>query len=255
MSNASPEQTLELSDSNKSSILVVDDNEVYCNILSRRLRSRGYDTRIALDGLEALKLFEQGIRVDLVLLDLMMPNMDGLEVLKRLRETYTISEMPVIMLSAKAQSHTIVQAIEGEANDYITKPIDFPVVLSRVRAHITRKKAEEEQRNKQLRNQEILSALPGVLVLFDEAGNILEFRNHGKLPSEGSHAEAWEHWSSEASSNFLQQVEELRTGLLNEEEPKPFEFERSEDDQVHSYEARMVRCGESNSLLLLRALN
>jgi len=72
-----------------------------------------------------------------VLLDIMMPGISGIEVLKKLRETYSPTELPIIMATAKHQSKDIVEALKLGANDYVTKPLDFPVVLARVQTHLT----------------------------------------------------------------------------------------------------------------------
>jgi len=116
-------------------LLVVDDNEMNRDLLSRRLERKGYRVKTAADGLQALELVGQG-SIDLVLLDIMMPGMSGIEVLRALREQSSISELPVIMVSAKGESEDVVQALELGANDYVTKPIDFPVVLARLQSHL-----------------------------------------------------------------------------------------------------------------------
>jgi len=116
-------------------LLVVDDNEMNRDLLSRRLERKGYRVKTAADGLHALELVGQG-SIDLVLLDIMMPGMSGIEVLRALREQSSASELPVIMVSAKGESEDVVQALELGANDYVTKPIDFPVVLARVQSQL-----------------------------------------------------------------------------------------------------------------------
>ena len=116
-------------------LLVVDDNEMNRDMLSRRLERKGYRVMTAADGLHALELVGQG-SVELVLLDIMMPGMTGIEVLRALREQASASELPVIMVSAKGESEDVVQALELGANDYVTKPIDFPIVLARVKSQL-----------------------------------------------------------------------------------------------------------------------
>jgi class 3 adenylate cyclase len=126
-------------------LLVVDDNPVNCDLLGRRLTRAGYTVVIAGDGQQALnQVMEQPF--DLVLLDIMMPDMDGLTVLGLLRRTYSRSELPVIMVTAKDDTDDIVSALEQGANDYITKPINFPVVLARVQAQLSVKQANDQVR-------------------------------------------------------------------------------------------------------------
>ena len=116
-------------------LLVVDDNDMNRDLLSRRLERKGYRVLTAADGRHALELVGKG-SIDLVLLDIMMPGMTGIEVLRALREHSSASELPVIMVSAKGESKDVVQALELGANDYVTKPIDFPIALARVQSQL-----------------------------------------------------------------------------------------------------------------------
>ena len=128
-----------------SKILVVDDNPVNSDLLSRRLIRSGYTVLVASGGQQALDLIlEQPF--DLVLLDIMMPEMDGISVLGSLRQTHSRSDLPVIMVTAKDETDDIVHALELGANDYITKPINFPVVLARVQAQLSVKQANDQVR-------------------------------------------------------------------------------------------------------------
>ena len=126
-------------------LLVVDDNEMNRDLLSRRLMARGFTVAVARDGSEALEMIGAE-PFDLVLLDVMMPGLSGFEVLERLRKTLSRSELPVIMVTAKDQSEDIVQALRLGANDYVTKPIDFAVALARTDAHLALKRTTQEVR-------------------------------------------------------------------------------------------------------------
>ena len=116
-------------------ILVVDDNEMNRDMLSRRLRKLGYDAEVAEDGTIALEKIRKH-KYDLILLDIMMPVVSGLDVLKTIREKYTLSDLPVIMVTAKDQPEDLVEAFKLGANDYITKPVDFPVAKARIMTHM-----------------------------------------------------------------------------------------------------------------------
>lgn len=120
----------------KAQLLVVDDDEANRDMLSRRLERRGFAVDVAADGFAGLERVAAG-DVDLVLLDIMMPEIDGLEVLRRLRQDHPQSELPVIMVSAKDANDDVVRALDLGANDYITKPItDFSIVLARVQKEL-----------------------------------------------------------------------------------------------------------------------
>ena len=124
-------------------LLVVDDNELNRDMLSRRLKSRGYAVMTADDGPQCLDLVK-GQRFDLILLDIMMPGMSGIDVLKVIRGRYSVAELPIIMATAKDQGTDVVEALTLGANDYVTKPLDFPVVLARVENQLSLKRAMEE---------------------------------------------------------------------------------------------------------------
>jgi class 3 adenylate cyclase len=128
-----------------AALLVVDDNEQNRDMLSRRLARRGYEVATAEDGPRALAAVRDRA-FDLVLLDIEMPGMSGLEVLKALRETKTRADLPVIMATARDTGEDIVRALNLGANDYVTKPLDFPVVIARVESQLSLKRAMEEIR-------------------------------------------------------------------------------------------------------------
>lgn len=132
-------------------LLVVDDIRENREILRRRFERHGFEVIEAAGGLEALNLIDRE-SVDLVLLDVMMPDLAGLEVLARIRSRYPAGVLPVIMVTAKTQSEDIVEALKCGANDYITKPVDFSIALARVTTQLDRKQAEESNRrlNEQL---------------------------------------------------------------------------------------------------------
>src|SRR5688572_18969953 len=102
----------------EASILVVDDNEDNRDMLSRRLKRQGYTVAVAEDGHQALDMIAAE-KFDLVLLDIMMPGISGLEVLKILRETHSVADLPIVMATAKDQSEDIVAALRMGANDYV----------------------------------------------------------------------------------------------------------------------------------------
>ena len=134
----------------QGNLLVVDDNEMNRDMLSRRLSRHGHTVVTAENGQESLELIEQQ-PFDLILLDIMMPGISGIEVLKTIRQSYSASELPVIMVTAKGDSEDVVTALKLGANDYVIKPLDFPIVLARVqtqleacRSHKTLKKRAKE---------------------------------------------------------------------------------------------------------------
>jgi len=121
----------------KTRILVVDDELSIIKFLRANLESRGYEVLAAMDGGEALQTFEMELP-DLVVLDIMMPKMDGFEVCRQLREW---SQIPIIMLSARGDESDKVKCLDLGADDYITKPFGASEVIARVRAVLRRTEA------------------------------------------------------------------------------------------------------------------
>ena len=119
-------------------LLVVDDSPQNTEVLATLLRSRGHSVRVANGGLEALALARERAP-DLVLLDLHMPDMDGLEVCRTLRMRWAGAQMPVLFLSATHDATNKVKAFESGAADFVNKPFDFDEVLSRVGTHLALK--------------------------------------------------------------------------------------------------------------------
>jgi diguanylate cyclase (GGDEF)-like protein len=126
-------------------ILVVDDVFDNRDILTRRLVRRGFDVVEAAGGVEALEKI-RAATFDIVLLDIMMPDMGGNEVLAEIRRTLSDTELPVIMVTAKSQSEDVAESLALGANDYVTKPVDFVVALARINAQLGRKRIAESER-------------------------------------------------------------------------------------------------------------
>jgi diguanylate cyclase (GGDEF)-like protein len=141
------------------SILVVDDDPDIARFVEVNLRSVGYDVVVAGDGEEALRKAEE-MRPDLVLLDVMMPRIDGFEVAQRLRRNPRTASTNIIMLTAKALSSDKVLGLTAGADDYIIKPFDPIELLARVKTTL--------RRAKDMRNLSPLTGLPGNIRIQDE---------------------------------------------------------------------------------------
>jgi diguanylate cyclase (GGDEF)-like protein len=140
-------------------ILVVDDDPDIARFVEVNLRSAGYDVAVAGDGEEALERAAK-IRPDLVLLDVMMPRIDGFEVAQRLRKNPQTANTSIIMLTAKALSADKVTGLQSGADDYIIKPFDPIELLARVKGTL--------RRAKEMRNLSPLTGLPGNIRIQEE---------------------------------------------------------------------------------------
>ncbi len=117
-------------------ILIVDDEPINIQVLANHLALHNYDITQASNGIEALELIENGFKPDLILLDVMMPQMTGYEVCQKLRAQFPANELPVLMLTAKQQVTDVVEGLHVGANDYLTKPISKSELLARIKTHL-----------------------------------------------------------------------------------------------------------------------
>jgi diguanylate cyclase (GGDEF)-like protein len=145
-------------------LLIVDDDELTRNLASRQFEQQGFRVLRAASGPEALAILAIE-RVDLVLLDVVMPGMSGLDVLRAMRIEHGALHLPVVMATALDHSDNVVEALESGATDYVTKPIDFPVTLARVRTHLRAARAQQALRTSEERYA--LAALGSSDGLFD----------------------------------------------------------------------------------------
>jgi diguanylate cyclase (GGDEF)-like protein len=141
------------------SILVVDDDPFIARLLEIELRAAGYDVRVANDGHQALEMARADCP-ELVLADVMMPNMDGFEMTRQLRQDSRTASVSVIMLTARGLSADKLEGFAVGADDYIVKPFDTPELLARIRGVL--------RRTKEMRQQSPLTGLPGNIRIEDE---------------------------------------------------------------------------------------
>ena len=149
-------------------LLLIDDNEDNLDMLARRLRKKGYRALCSSSGSDALRTLSRE-PVDLVILDVMMPEMSGLEVVERIRKEPHWKSLPIIMATAKTDSKDVVTALDLGADDYVAKPIDVEVLSARLRVHLRGQtpKSSAAPANK-LHSQSVTESLeslkPGTLI-------------------------------------------------------------------------------------------
>ena len=142
----------------EESILIVDDSPDNLRLLSGVLLEEGYSVRAISDGTRTLSSVEKE-KPDLILLDIMMPKIDGYEVCTILKEDERFKDIPVIFITAKTQSEDIIKGFESGAVDYITKPFNTAELLARVSLHLELKRSREEVLNISIERKELLHIL------------------------------------------------------------------------------------------------
>ena len=144
--------------STKKLVLVVDDNPQNLKVLGSILRTNGLSPALAQDGMKALNYVKKR-HPDLILLDIMMPNIDGFEVCKQLKQNAATKDIPVIFLTAKTEKEDVIQGLELGAVDYVTKPFNSNELMTRVNTHLELRAAKEDLRQALATKDKFLSII------------------------------------------------------------------------------------------------
>src|ERR671928_361142 len=134
-------------------VLVVDDVFPNVKLLETKLSAEYFDVVTAMNGPDALAICEQGL-CDIVLLDVMMPGMDGFEVCKRLKNAPTTAHLPVVMVTALDQPSDRLKGLDAGADDFLTKPVDDTALLARVRSLVRLKSVTDELRTRAMTSRD-----------------------------------------------------------------------------------------------------
>ncbi len=161
---------LKRSTGKRPKLLLVDDVETNLRIVCRRLEDDNFDIHAVDSGEKALRFIEQDTP-DLVLLDYMMPKMSGIDVLNIVRGEWNITDMPIIMLTARAEGNAVVEALEAGADDYVSKPIDFEVLKARIETQLGKLKSKDSLR---AANQALDERVAMRVLAFDQLRDELE---------------------------------------------------------------------------------
>ncbi|MBV9290207.1 MAG: response regulator [Hyphomicrobiales bacterium] len=163
---------------NPPRILIVDDNENNRAILAARLGAQGYSATEACDGLEALEAV-RGEAPDLVLLDVTMPRMDGLEACRRIKDDASLGLVPVILVTARADSKDVIQGLEAGADEYLTKPVDQAALVARVRSMLRIKelhdRAKQQAGERAAWSEELERRVAEQVIQIERAGRLRRF--------------------------------------------------------------------------------
>lgn len=130
-------------DARNFSVLIVDDSAMIRKLLSYQMQKVGLKVLTAENGSEALNIIQSNTPVDIVLSDVMMPGISGVELLQEIRKHHSINDLPVIMITSLSEKEDMLHALSKGANDFLTKPVDFQVAVARIRTALTIKHTSE----------------------------------------------------------------------------------------------------------------
>lgn len=167
-------QTANIAPPDQFHILTVDDDPINLQVLGNHLALKNYTVSKAQSGSEALTFLETGKRFDLIILDIMMPRMSGYEVCHKLRERYSLDQLPIVMLTAKNRISDLVTGFQAGANDYLTKPINKDELLARVHTLLTLKQTQEQLYKSEKKYRTIFEESKDVIFITDVGSNILD---------------------------------------------------------------------------------
>ena len=166
--------------------LIVDDDHVMRLLEEETLTQFEFEVRAATNGEEALRLLDEFVP-DLVLLDVDMPGLDGFEVCRHIRKRWDMTDMPLIMVTGMDDLESITEAYESGANDFISKPINWPILGHRARYVLRSAHAARQLRELEEKQAAIVEAMPDMIFLLDWQGIYLDYKaGYGTAPYLGA---------------------------------------------------------------------
>ena len=240
----------------KDKILIVDDNAKNIQVLASLLAENNYDIEYALSGVAALKLLAT-VNFDLILLDIMMPEMDGFEVCKRIKKDPSNKEIPIIFLTAKTDSESMQKAFEEGGLDYVNKPFNSNELLARVKTHIDLKASKDKLKtvNKWLeekveeRTTALKIAHQQLLELDSAKSQFLQIISHEiRTPLNailGSLSILKEEDVGEDAYEFIEMLDNSATRL------ESFSYKALDISQFHLYGKKVVRLKNTSILRII----
>jgi CheY-like chemotaxis protein len=231
---------------NMPKILIVEDDENIRAAFAGQLECLGYETESAQNGKEAVERVQKE-SFDLILMDLVMPEMDGFEAIRRIREMRSLSFIPIIVVSAREASDGIEKALELGANDYVVKPVDSTAFKARVRAALRLKESVENLRVSEEKYKTLLQALPDIVYKADQDGKFVylsdSIRSLGYEPEEllGRHFGEIIHPDDvqKVSRSFVL-PQYIGMDMGEAKPPKLFDERRSYDRGTRNLEVRLL---------------
>jgi diguanylate cyclase (GGDEF)-like protein/PAS domain S-box-containing protein len=236
----------------KPVVLLVDDESSSRFLARTALKKEGYDVREAEDGLVALTKLDE-FTPDIILLDVLMPNLDGFEFCERLRSMPGKDRIPVLMMTGLDDIDSIRRAYQLGATDFITKPVNWLIFSHHVHYLLRASNAFKQLYESELKNKTLLEAIPDDMFWITENGSILEARE-GKssllLPQGDDEAQrnVFQALPAQLAQELLQHMRQvLKTGEVHQ-----FEYPTWSDGLMREWEFRLVRSGNQQVLVMLR---
>jgi diguanylate cyclase (GGDEF)-like protein/PAS domain S-box-containing protein len=241
----------EVKQEEKHLILVVDDDPTIRMLACAALKKGGFTVEEAENGLKALSFLAE-VKPDLILLDVLMPGMDGFSVCERIRALPGCERMPVCMMTGLEDKESINRAYHSGATDFITKPINWLILGYRVHYILRASEALDNVHRAESKSRALLAAIPDGMLRISGAGDVLESRNSAETNlfsvTGDSHPGIYEVMPTQHARQLMGQVKQaIDTGRV-----QIFECEWAPEENLREWEIRTVRSGDEEALSIIR---
>jgi diguanylate cyclase (GGDEF)-like protein len=232
--------------------LIVDDDQVMRMLQQQTLQQAQFDVREAADGEQALQMLA-GPPPDLVLLDVDMPGVNGFEVCRRIRQRWDATEVPVIMVTGMDDLQSINQAYESGASDFISKPINWPILGYRARYVLRSAQAARNLRELEERQAAIVRAMPDMIFVLGRDGTYLDYKaGYGASRLVGPERFLGRNVVDVLPGDVSRQVLDGIARALEQGDVQSMVYKLAMPDGVHHYEGRIVRNGSDKVVAVVR---
>ncbi|MBA5606309.1 EAL domain-containing protein [Duganella sp. FT3S] len=236
-------------------VLVADDDPVMRLLMREMLEQVGLDTLEAEDGAQALACY-RGMAPDLVLLDVDMPAMDGYAVCRAIRASETQAAVPIIMVTGSDDLEAVTLAYEEGATDFVSKPINWPILGHRVLYVLRASDAIARLRIADAQNRAVLAAIPDTFFRLDKDGYYLDYeQGHDAHAGFASEHCAGRHLRDVLPHDIAQRLLEQARAVLEQQQVRSVDYELVRHDAIHHFEARLVATGPDEVLGLVRDIS
>jgi diguanylate cyclase (GGDEF)-like protein/PAS domain S-box-containing protein len=239
-------------DTRKPVILVADDDPTIRMMAEESLQQGGFIAKTAENGALAVEEFRKS-NPDLVLLDVIMPEMDGFGACSEIRKSPGGGNTPILMLTGMDDVESINCAYDAGATDFQSKPVNWIILLQRIRYMLRSRKAFDFMLESEAKNQALLSAIPDLMFTFDRDGRFIDYKPSKDIetfttPDKFLNKPVGEILPKDVADTCLFHIKKA----LQTKDPQVFEYLLSDDDRVREYEARAVINGEDKVLTIVR---
>jgi PAS domain S-box-containing protein len=233
-------------------VLVVDDDPTTRMLVQESLQAEGFTVSVAKDGIEALHAFHHETP-DLVLLDVVMPNMDGFETCEAIRNLPTGGQVPIVMITSLEDVDSVHRAYDVGATDFLTKPIHWALLPHRARYFVRGGRMFVQLKESQAKNEALLDAIPDLMCRIRPDGSLLEWKSSSESSLlDKANTRPFGHLNEVLDVALVERILAAASLSVRSGATQELEFISRKDGSDHSFEARLVKSGDDETLIIIR---